>query len=323
MPSKLMQGLYLSQKQASLRTDLPIPVLKGDEALIKVQLAGVCSTDLEMVRGYYPFEGIMGHEFVGEVLEAPSCPSMIGKRVAGSINISCGICEACLKNRRSHCENRNTLGIWNYDGVFAECTKLPVENLFVVPDNVTDKEAVFTEPLAAALEITEQVHIRPTDKVCVVGAGRLGLLIAQVLKLTGCQLVVVVRRKEPARMLHDLDIKSMYAEELAGSQFDMVVEVTGSKSGYELSRSLVRPAGTLVLKSTFADDVLVNLSKLVVDEIQVVGSRCGPFAPALELMSKRLINTEVLVHKQYPLARGMEALEEAAKPGVLKVLIKP
>lgn len=316
-----MKGLWLENKQISIRDDLSEPSLKPDEALIRVRLAGICSTDLEMVKGYYPFTGIPGHEFVGIVERAPSHSEWEGKRVVGTISVWCGQCQPCREGHTGHCENRRTLGIYNYNGVFAEFTKLPVFNLVEVPEAVPDWVAVFTEPLAAALQILEQVKIKPSDKVYVVGAGRLGILIAQVLKLTGCDLTVVVRRPEPAEMLRKMGIHSAYATALREKSADIVVEVTGSAEGFATSRRLLKSCGTLVLKSTFAGDVSVNLSSLVVDEINMVGSRCGPFEPALRLMESSQVDLLPLVQAQFSLENGLQAFEEAAKPGRLKVII--
>jgi threonine dehydrogenase-like Zn-dependent dehydrogenase len=316
-----MKALWLEEKILQLRDDIPIPELNPGEALIKTQLAGICSTDLEMLKGYYPFTGVLGHEFVGTVVEAPDKPDLIGKRVVGTISIYCGECLACKAGRTGHCENRRTLGIFNYHGVFAEFFKLPVKNLIVVPDSVEDEKAVFTELLAAALQIPFQLHVKPTEKVVLVGAGRLGLLIAQVLKLTGADLSVVVRRPEPAKMLEKWGIKWVYTDDLPDAYADIVVEATGSAQGFALSQRLVRPTGTMVLKSTFAGDVQVNLSKLVVDEINVLGSRCGPMDAALRLLEQGLIDTKSMISSQFTISQGMEAFEIAKQPGILKVLV--
>jgi threonine dehydrogenase-like Zn-dependent dehydrogenase len=317
-----MKGLWLEERKLTYRKELPEPVLETGEALIRIAQAGICSTDLEMVKGYYPFTGVPGHEFVGRVEHAPGFTEWEGKRVVGTISVWCGHCGPCLAGRTGHCENRRTLGIYNYNGVFSEYTKLPVQNLVEVPDSVPDEMAVFTEPLAAALQILEQVAIKPSSKVYVVGAGRLGILIAQVLKLSGCELTVVVRRPEPADMLSRMGIHTAFASELNDKSADLVVEVTGSAEGFTTSKRLVRAGGTLILKSTFAGDVSVNLSSLVVDEIHLVGSRCGPFAPALRLMELGLLNLEPLIQARFALADGLKAFEEAAKPGRLKVIIE-
>ena len=307
----------------SFRSDLPLPILEADEVLIKVLLAGVCSTDLEMLKGYYDFTGIPGHEFVGQVVDANGHPGLLGKRVIGDINISCGECERCLQQETSQCMQRRTLGIFNYNGVFAEYCKLPAKNLTLVPDSVSAVLAVFTEPTAAAMRILEQVQVKPSDRVIVVGAGRLGLLIAQVLKNTGCDLKVVVRRAEPAAILNGLGIMAVYADEIKGELADIIVEVTGSPEGFELSRSLTRARGTLVLKSTFAGAVSVNLSKLVVDEITLVGSRCGNSPAGLRALSSGLVQVGEMVDSVFSLEQGLDAIERAGQPGVLKILVKP
>lgn len=318
-----MKGLWLQDRKMSFRTDLPMPVLEADEVLIKVLLAGVCSTDLEMLRGYYDFTGVPGHEFVGQVVDDNGHVDLLGKRVIADINVSCGECERCLQQEPSQCMQRRTLGIFDYDGVFAEYCKLPAKNLTVVPDSVSDVLAVFTEPIAAAMRILEQVQVKPSDRVIVVGAGRLGLLIAQALKNTACDLKVVVRRPEPAAILAGLGIRAVYADEIRGELADIVVEVTGSSEGFEFSRSLTRARGTLVLKSTFAGDVSVNLSKLVVDEITLVGSRCGNYPAGLRALATGLVQVGEMVDSVYSLEQGLEAIERAGQPGVLKVLIKP
>lgn len=318
-----MKGLWLQDRKMSFRSDLPLPILEADEVLIKVLLAGVCSTDLEMLKGYYDFTGIPGHEFVGQVVDANGHPGLLGKRVIGDINISCGECERCLQQETSQCMQRRTLGIFDYNGVFAEYCKLPAKNLTVVPDSVSAVLAVFTEPTAAAMRILEQVQVKPSDRVIVVGAGRLGLLIAQVLKNTGCDLKVVVRRPEPATILTGLGIKAVYADEVRGELADIVVEVTGSPDGFDLSRSLTRARGTLVLKSTFAGDVSLNLSKLVVDEITLVGSRCGNYPAGLRALSSGLVQVGEMVDSVFSLEQGLDAIERAGQCGVLKILVKP
>lgn len=317
-----MKGLWLENKQLKVRTDLALPALCEGEALIKPSLAGICSTDLEMVKGYYPFAGIPGHEFVGTVVKAPEHEYLEGKRVVGNINITCGSCKACLAGRKTHCENRKTLGIFDYNGVFSDYFKLPVENCYLVPDCVSDEKAVFTELLAAAIQITAQTHIKPTDKVIVVGAGRLGLLIAQVLNNIGADVTMIVRRPEPAKLLDNWGIHWAYAQDVPSHGADVVIEATGSAGGFALSQTLVRPAGKLILKSTFAGDVQVNLSSLVVNEIEIIGSRCGPMDAALRMLERGLIKTDDLISAAFPIENGLEAFEKASEHGVLKVLIR-
>jgi threonine dehydrogenase-like Zn-dependent dehydrogenase len=317
-----MKGLWLEDRRITYRTDLPQAKPGEGEALIRLTQAGICSTDLEMTRGYYPFTGVLGHEFVGEVVEAPGNEDWVGERVVGEINITCGECAACRAGRPHHCENRKALGIQGHDGVFAEYFTLPVANLHRVPESVSDDAAVFTEPLAAALEIQEQVHIQPEMKVLVMGAGRLGMLIAQTLKLTGCDLWVGVRRAEPARLLQNWGIHPIFIEDIKENSYDLVVEATGAPGGFEISRRAVRPAGTLVLKSTFADDLTLNMSALVVDEVTLVGSRCGPFPPALRLLELGLVETAPMIDARYKLSDGVRAMEKAGEHGVLKVLLR-
>ena len=316
-----MQGIYLQNQTLTLRDDLPVPQPAPGEALVRVRLAGICSTDLEMVRGYYPFTGVLGHEFVGEVVEAPD-PALRGARVTGEINLTCGECAACRRGDSSHCENRTVLGILGKDGCFAEYLTLPVENLHPVPDSVPDEMAVFTEPLAAALEIPQRNHIRPTDRVLIVGAGRLGQLIAQVLALTGCDLHAVVRHDYQREILAARGVTTLPESRVEPRAYDVVVEATGNPGGFDLARRAVRPRGKLVLKSTYAGDLTANFSSLVVDEITLTGSRCGPFPPALRLLAAGRVDPRPLISARYPLSEGLQAFEHAAQPGVFKVLLE-
>ena len=315
-----MQALWLEDNKIDLR-DIVQP-RKQNEVLVKIRKAGICSTDLELVKGYYPYAGVLGHEFVGEVVRADDA-SWIGQRVVGDINAVCGACEQCLSGRPTHCENRTVLGIANRDGTFAEFTQLPIENLHKVPASVSDEMAVFTEPLAAALEIQEQVNIQPTDRVLLVGAGRLGQLIAQTLALTGCDLRVVARHKRQQELLSARGIRIIAEEDVQRWRWDVVVEATGSPSGFALARQAIRPRGTLVLKSTYKGEMSVNFSSIVVDEVNIIGSRCGPFEPALRLMESKQVDPTVLIDDEFSLGDGVKAFERAAQSGVLKVLIQP
>jgi len=315
-----MKALWLEDNQITLR-DVPQPT-KPNEALIQISIAGICSTDLELIKGYYPYTGILGHEFVGEVIEAGD-PSWVGQRVVGEINAVCNECEQCLNGRTTHCENRTVLGIVNRDGTFAEFITLPIANLHVVPVSVPDEMAVFTEPLAATLEIQQQVHIQPTDRVLLIGAGRLGQLIAQTLALTGCNLHVVARHKHQQDLLKARGIKIITEEDVQPLRWDIVVEATGSQSGFSLARQAIRPRGTLVLKSTYKGEINVNFSSIVVDEINIIGSRCGPFEPALRLMESRQVDPTVLIDSEYSIGDALKAFEHAAETGVLKVLVNP
>lgn len=316
-----MKTLWLENQKLSYSPDQPIPAAAG-EALIRVRLAGICGTDLEMVKGYYPFTGVPGHEFVGEVVECDD-KSWIGKRVVGEINVTCGDCEQCLNGRSTHCESRTTLGIHDRDGIFAEYVTLPTRNLLVVPDGVPDEKAVFTELVAAAVEITEEVHIRPTDRVLVIGAGRFGQLIAQVLQLTGADLRVVARHPQQQQLLTERGIRLIDEADVQPWRWDVVVDVTGSASGFSLARQAIRPRGTLVMKSTYKGEMQVNFSQIVVDELTITGSRCGPFAPALRLLENGLVDPLGMIAAEYPLEEGLKAFEHASQRGVLKVLLRP
>jgi threonine dehydrogenase-like Zn-dependent dehydrogenase len=332
-----MQALVLQDGVLVYRDDQPRPVPAADEALIRVSLAGICSTDLELVKGYAGgFSGVLGHEFVGvvEATGAPETAAWIGRRVVGAINLGCRRCAVCLGEGPEHCPNRTTLGIHAKDGVFAEAVTLPVANLLAVPDSVADEEAVFTEPLAAALRIREQIRVRPTDRVAVVGPGRLGLLVAQVLALAGGDVIVLGRRAATLDLPRQIGLATGLVDEQRGDTYDLVVEATGNDAGFAHSLRLVQPQGTLVLKSTFHGHAHIDLTKLVVGEITVVGSRCGPFAPALRLLEANAlaggglcagsgVQVRPLIEGEYPLRRGLDAFEHAARLGARKILLRP
>jgi len=290
-----MRALWLENQRLSLR-EVPEPAPRSGETVVRVLFAGICNTDLELTRGYYPFAGIPGHEFVGEV---------DGKRVAGEINAICGKCNACLAGRTTHCENRTVLGIKERDGAFAEYLVLPQENLHAIPDSISTEEAVFIEPLAAALRIQEQVAITPKDRVLVIGHGKLGRLIARTLALTGCDLLIASR-----------------GDSVPERKFDIVVECSGNPEGFEIARKAVRPRGTIVMKSTYAGDLKVNASALVVDEITLIGSRCGPFDKAIDLLASRKINVSDMIDATYPLEKAITAFGHAQRAGAMKVLVK-
>lgn len=313
-----MRALWLENRDLRLREDLPAPTPDG-EAIVRVTLAGICNTDVELLRGYYPHTGIPGHEFVGVVEHGPA--ELVGRRVVGEINATCGACEACRGGRPTHCERRTVLGLSGRHGAFAELLALPAANLHRVPGAVVDEEAVFTEPLAAALQVQAQVPIAAADRVLVVGDGKLGQLVAQTLAVTGCRLLVVGRHAAKLTLLAARGIETATALP-PDRRFDVAVECTGRPSGFAAARTALRPRGTLVLKSTYAGDLTLDASGLVVDEITVVGSRCGPFAPALRLLASRAVDVRPLVHAVFPLERALDAFAEAQRPGVLKVLLR-
>lgn len=328
-PSETMNALVLTDAGPQYQS-VPVPAIGQDEALIRVRLAGVCSTDLEIAKGYKGgFRGVMGHEFVGEVAQVGRADNegWLGKRVVGEINIGCGACNLCRRRLGKHCVQRAALGIFGHDGVFAEYFALPVANLHAVPNGVPDEVAVFCEPLAAALEIGEQLHIGASQRIYVIGDGRLGLLVAMALQRTGAEITLLGRTQAKLALAAQAGIAVALTSDLArfvDSPADIVVEVTGSPEGWAMARQLVRPMGTIVLKSTYAGALeRFDASALVVDEITLVGSRCGPFAPALRLLEQGAIDPRPMIHARFPLMQGVEALEYARARGVLKVLIEP
>ena len=316
-----MRGLWLERQALRLRDDLPLPEPPAGEALVRVRLAGICNTDLELVRGYYPCSGVPGHEFVGTVEAAAGATEWIGRRVVGEINAACGACATCRAGRRTHCERRTVLGIVKRDGAFATHLLLPIENLHAVPEALSDEQAVFAEPTAAALEVQQQVRVAAADRVVVIGAGKLGHLVAQTLALTGCRLQVIGRSPRPLALLAARGIATATADGIEPRAADLVVECTGNAQGLKLARRAVRPRGTIVLKSTYHGTLELDLSRFVVDEITLVGSRCGPFAPALERLATGAVDPRPLIEARYPLSEAVAAFEHAAKPGTLKVLV--
>jgi len=318
-----MQALWLENGELNYKDDVELPICRSHEALVRVLLAGICATDVQLLKGYYPFTGILGHEFVGEVIQAPLKPEWIGRRVVGEINMSCGECIQCHALRPTHCHRRQVLGIKQHHGAFAEYLTLPLKNLFCVPESVSNNQAVLTEPLAAALEIQNQYHVKPTNKVLIIGAGRLGQLIAQTLVLTGCDLQVVARYPKQQQLLQKQAIDWILESEIYAQHYDLVVEATGSEAGLHTAINAVRPQGTIILKSTYKGETTVNFSHIVVNEIQLIGSRCGSFMPALHLLAQQKVQPELLIDTQYRLQQGIEAFAAAQQKGMMKVLLTP
>ena len=316
-----MRALYWNGRNLEFESAYRTPVAAGQTALVKVHLAGICSTDLQILKGYMGFTGVLGHEFVGSVVEGPQ--ELIGKRVVGEINFGCGRCDSCARGLSRHCPNRTVMGILNADGAFAECVSVPRENLHVVPESVSDEEAVFTEPLAAAFEILEQIQINPGDEILVLGDGKLGSLCAQVLRLASAHVTVLGKHEEKLKLLKRAGVRTVQLEDWRPKRFDIVVEATGSASGLELALSAVRPRGTLVLKSTIAGHHQVSLSPIVINEINVIGSRCGLFPPALDALREKRVSVTPLIEKIYPLAAGIDAVSHAARAGTKKILLQP
>src|SRR5829696_1727103 len=311
-----MLALRVHQKRLSIK-DVEKPQ-QADEALVRVTLSGICNTDLEIVRGYAGFNGTIGHEFVGVVEES-------GQRVVGEINAGCGKCDLCRAGDSRHCASRTVLGIHGRDGAHAEFLQLPAENLSLVPKNVPDEHAVFTEPLAAACGVLERVSISSSDRVAVIGDGKLGLLSAQVLALTGASLLLIGKHSSKLRIAERRGIETATPKQAAkrSKQFDVVVEASGAAAGFALALGLVRPRGQLVLKSTFHGKTEIDAAPIVVNEISIVGSRCGRFTPALDLLKRDAIDVDSLISEEYALSKGVHAMRRAGVKGVLKVLLRP
>lgn len=299
------------------------PQSNSEEALVKITLAGICGTDLEILDGYMDYHGILGHEFVGVVIKSAN-KDLIGKRVVGEINVGCGKCESCENGMERHCPNRTVLGILHRNGAFAEFLSLPEKNLYVIPDNITDEQAVFVEPLAAAFEIIEQVQLNNNWKIAIVGDGRLAQLIANVLKLHCSNIVCFGRHKNKLANLQKLGINTKIGITSSDEhQFDLVVEATGNNSGFADTMKLVKPRGTVILKSTVASRENLDLTPAIINEITLVGSRCGKFKPAIEALSSKKVSVDNLIDSTFPLEKYLEAIQHAKKPDTLKVFLKP
>jgi threonine dehydrogenase-like Zn-dependent dehydrogenase len=315
-----MRALVFDQTLA-FRPRHPEPPASSGDTAIHVTQAGICATDLEITRGYMGFKGILGHEFVG-VVEHSSKRDLIGQRVVGEINVVCGRCDLCLSGLSSHCRNRTVLGIVGRDGAFADFVRLPADNLHVLPATIDDDAATFIEPLAAAFQVLKQVKLDDRKWVTVLGDGRLGLLVAQVLRDANCQVRVVGRHPEKLALCEKWSIRSRLLDDIVPRHDqDVVVDCTGSASGLELAVQMTRPRGTVVLKTTAASGAPINLSPVVVDEINIIGSRCGPFREAITALAAKRVDVASLIHRRMKLDQGVEAMELAGRPGVLKVIL--
>ena len=314
-----MKGLLLHNGILQFCSELPVPDVSDGEVLVRVLRAGICNTDLELCNGYYPFNGVLGHEFVGVVERGPQ--AWVGHRVVGEINVPCGACAVCRAGCPFHCSERTVLGIVGRDGAFAEYVVLPLQNMHRVPGCIPTDEATFVEPLAAALQIQEQVCVGSDQRVLVVGDGKLGQLVSQTLALTGCKLGVVGRHAHKLALLNERGISTFFERDVVPGCHDLVVECTGHAGGFGLARRAVRSGGTLVMKSTYAGLLEVDASALVVDEITLIGSRCGPFAPALEVLASGELNVRPLIQDRFGIERGIDAFARAAERGVMKVLL--
>ena len=317
----VMKALIFDGRKLNYFQDYPEP--NNDEALIKVRLAGICGTDLEILDGYMSHLGILGHEFIGTVVKSKN-PDLLGKRVVGEINVGCEKCDSCTMGMQRHCPNRSVLGILNRNGAFAEYLSLPEKNLHVIPDSISDEQAVFVEPIAAAFEINEQVSLKSNWKIAIVGDGRLARLIVAGLKTKCNDITCFGKHEDKLNRLNKMKIKTKIGiSDKEQHYFDLVVEATGSNSGFFDAIKLVKPRGSIILKSTIASKENLDLTPAVVNEITLVGSRCGPFRPAIEAIGNGLISVDGLVHRVYPLNKFQEAFDEAQKSNVFKILLKP
>ena len=314
-----MQAIVLGDQGVTLETGRREPVPASGEVLVRVLCAGICDTDLQLVRGYKGFRGVLGHEFVGVPLSGPHA----GRRVVADINCSCHACETCLSGSPGHCPHRTVVGILGHDGAFADLVAIPERNLHLVPESLDTEAAVFTEPVAAAFEIPTQLKLRREDRIVVLGDGRLGNLCAQVLSGISDHVLVVGKHAGKLHVLNALGIETrVLADRPTDRSADIVVDCTGSEAGLPIALELVRPRGTVVLKTTLAGAQTLACAAIVVDEVTVVGSRCGPFEPALDALVGGLIEVEPLVSDRFNLSDGLRALERAAEPGVLKVILE-
>jgi threonine dehydrogenase-like Zn-dependent dehydrogenase len=329
-----MKALRYEKESLSV-SDIAQP-LADSEVLVRVTLSGICNTDLEIAKGYAGFEGTLGHEFVGVIADAGQAASLsnsprhagslsYGQRVVGEINAGCGACDLCRSGDSRHCARRTVLGIVGRDGAHAEFLKLPAGNLMLVPDQISDEQAVFTEPLAAACGILERAPIAADTRVAVIGDGKLGLLCAQVIATTRAAVTLIGKHETKLQIAGRRGIETITADwaESRRREFDTVVEASGSATGFALALDLLRPRGVLVLKSTFHGAAEIDAARIVVDEISVIGSRCGRFAPALELLKSGAVDVQSLISEEFALTDGVRAMQRAAEPGVMKVLLRP
>lgn len=315
-----MQALHFDKTLRLIQQKTP--KAQKDEALIQVILAGICQTDLEIIKGYMNFNGILGHEFVGKVIDSPSDKTWLGKRVVGEISIGCGHCEYCLKGLARHCPSRSTMGILNQEGCFSEQIVLPLKNLIPVPDEISNEEAVFIEPLAAACEILEQVHIEPNYETAIIGDGRLAQLVARVLVLTGCKVTLIGKHPEKLRRVDQKRIQCFLLNDLPSRKFDIVIEASGSPLGFQTALNLTKPRGVMVLKSTYEGNAPINLAQVVIDEISIVGSRCGQFIPAIRLLKDKKVAVKDLISQIYPIDEFDKAFQQAKSSKTLKTILE-
>mgnify|MGYP000896339691 CR=1 FL=1 len=316
-----MRVVHLASGSVTVR-ERPTPTVSPGFALLRLRVAGICNTDLELQRGYYGFEGVPGHEFVADVVEADDS-AWVERRVVGEINLACGNCGWCERGLGRHCPARRVLGIVNHAGAFAEYFTLPIANLHAVPESMADEVAVFTEPVAAACEILEQTEVKPGTRVAVLGDGKLGLLIAMVLRLHGAEVDLYGRHPEKKAIAAELGVRPCKAGESGGAKYPLVVDATGSEEGLAAAIALSEARGTVVMKSTVARPVSVDMASVIVPEITLLGSRCGRFEDALPLLSSGRMPVERLIQAVYPLGEASAAFAHASRKGTLKILLRP
>ena len=309
------------QAGLAFKPDYPDPTPGDGECLVRVRLAGICATDLQIPQGYASFRGVLGHEMVGTVVSGSA--SWRDKRVACEINCVCGRCEMCQAGLANHCTQRTVMGISDRDGCFADLVAVPERNLHEVPEALSDEQAVFIEPLAAAYQVLAQCSIEKRMTVSVVGSGRLGLLVAQAVATTGCKLTVIGRNPKTLQLCEKMGIQGIHVDELIRrSDRDVVVECSGSPDGLDIAMSLVRPRGTIVLKSTFAEPGRLNLAPIVVNEVTLLGSRCGSFPDAISALAREAVEVRSMISRVYPIENAVEAFEASQQPQNVKVLLK-
>lgn len=311
-----MKALFFDKKLKLKNVRSPIPC--KNEALIEINAAGICNTDLEIIKGYMNFKGILGHEFAGTIIQAPDA-KLIGKKVVGEINIGCGACHFCLANLSRHCPKRKVLGIAGKDGTMAEYITLPLQNIHIIPAEINPFYAVFIEPLAAACEILEQIHIEPAHKIMIIGDGKLAALIAQVINLINPNLYVKGKNPTKIQLLNNLNLKAG-SKLFDKNKWDIIIEATGNPEGLNIALNYIKPRGTIILKSTYHTDLIINQNKIVINELRLIGSRCGNFDAAINLLKQNLISLQPLITKILPLKKYEEAFSIAQNPNSFKII---
>lgn len=314
-----LKALYFDGELKYIK-DYPMPEPAEDEALIKVQAAGISNMDIELMSRKKKFKGVPGHEFVGVVEKSPIA-SLKEKRVVGEIECSCSDCDMCRSGKEKHCKSKTVLGIQGRDGVMAEYVALPIKNLHVIPDIIAPYEAVFVNSIASCFRVLEQVHIDPASRVAIIGAGKLGLLMSQVISLTSAKLVVIGKYKKKLKIIDDMGINTMLDKDAKGESFDIVIDCSGKPEGFSMSRKIVEPMGIIVEKSTYFESCSLNISSLVSDEIMILGSGGGPFEPSIRALRKHLIDVSQIIDKRFPLERGVKAFDYASREDKLKVIV--